>query len=75
MDRSDPVLRQLSLNYRGGPLTAEHRPSPDAVRAGDRAPDSPVEGGRIFDLLRGPHATLLAFDWTGDLPSWWRTGR
>jgi hypothetical protein len=29
----------------------------------------PPSGGRIFDLLRGPHATLLAFDWPGDLPT------
>ena len=69
MDRSDPVLRQLSLNYRGGPLAAEHRLSPGEVRAGDRAPDSPCGDGRIFDLLRGPHATLLAFDWAGPLPA------
>ncbi|WP_433302591.1 FAD-dependent monooxygenase [Actinoplanes sp. CA-030573] len=69
MDRSDPVLRQLSLTYRGGPLAAEHRSSPGAVRAGDRAPDSPIPGGRVFDLLRGPHATLLAFGFPGDLPS------
>ncbi len=68
MRRDDPVLRQLSLNYRGGPLAAEHRAAPGAVRAGDRAPDAPCGTGRVFDLLRGPHATLLAFGWTGDLP-------
>ncbi|GAA2627889.1 FAD-dependent monooxygenase [Paractinoplanes durhamensis] len=69
MRRDDPVLRQLSLSYRGGPLAAEHRAAPGPVRAGDRAPDAPLAGGRrIFDLLRGPHPTLLAFDWTGDLP-------
>lgn len=68
MRRDDPVLRQLSLNYRGGTLAAEHRPEPGAVRAGDRAPDSPLAEGRVFDLLRGPHATLLAFDWAGPLP-------
>ncbi|GAA2584436.1 FAD-dependent monooxygenase [Winogradskya consettensis] len=63
MRRDDPALRQLSLNYRGGPLAIDHRPSPGAVRAGDRAPDAPLaEGARIFDLLRGPHWTLLAFD-------------
>jgi 2-polyprenyl-6-methoxyphenol hydroxylase-like FAD-dependent oxidoreductase len=70
MKRDDPVLRQLSLSYRGGPLAREHRPAPGAVQAGDRAPDAPLAaGGRIFDLLRGPHATLLAFDWPGDLPA------
>jgi len=68
MRRDDPVLRQLSLSYRGGPLAAEHRAAPGAVRAGDRAPDAPAGEGRVFDLLRGPHATLLAFGWAGDLP-------
>ncbi|WP_436522054.1 FAD-dependent monooxygenase [Actinoplanes sp. HUAS TT8] len=63
MRRDDPVLRQLTLNYRGGPLAAEHRATPGTVRAGDRAPDAPLgDGRRIFDLLRGGHATLLAFD-------------
>jgi len=66
MNRDDPDLRQLSLSYRGGPLARDHRAEPGSVRAGDRAPDC---DGRIFDLLRGPHATLLAFDWTGDLPT------
>jgi 2-polyprenyl-6-methoxyphenol hydroxylase-like FAD-dependent oxidoreductase len=70
MRRDDPVLRQLSLSYRGGPLARDHRPSPGSVQAGDRAPDAVLPSGdRIFDLLRGPHATLLAFDWPGDLPA------
>ncbi|MFF5292467.1 FAD-dependent monooxygenase [Paractinoplanes globisporus] len=69
MSRTDPVLRQLSLSYRGGPLAAEHRAAPGRVRAGDRAPDSPCGDTTIFDLLRGPHATLLAFSWSGDLPA------
>ncbi|MEU4162147.1 FAD-dependent monooxygenase [Actinoplanes sp. NPDC026670] len=69
MRRDDPVLRQLSLGYRGATLAAEHRPRPGGVRAGDRAPDAPLHtGGRIFDRLRGPHATLLAFDWAAPLP-------
>ena len=63
MRRDDPVLRQLLLTYRDGPLAWERRAAPGAVRAGDRAPD-----GGAFDLLRGPHATLLAFNWDGDLP-------
>jgi 2-polyprenyl-6-methoxyphenol hydroxylase-like FAD-dependent oxidoreductase len=69
MRRDDPALRQLLLNYRGGPLAAEHRAAPGTVRAGDRAPDAPAGASRVFDLLRGPHATLLAFDWAGDLPA------
>ena len=68
MRRDDPALRQLSLNYRGATLAAEHRAKPGAVRAGDRAPDAPLGSGRVFDLLRGPHATLLAFHWDGPLP-------
>jgi hypothetical protein len=61
MRRDDPVLRQLSLNYRGGPLAG----GPDLggrLRAGDRAPDAPCGATRVFDLLRGPHWTLLVFD-------------
>jgi 2-polyprenyl-6-methoxyphenol hydroxylase-like FAD-dependent oxidoreductase len=62
MLRTDPVLRQLSLNYRGGPLAAERRPAPGRIRAGDRAPDAPLDGTRIFDLITGPEPILLAFD-------------
>jgi 2-polyprenyl-6-methoxyphenol hydroxylase-like FAD-dependent oxidoreductase len=69
MRRDDPVLRQLSLSYRGGPLAWEHRSAPGSVQAGDRAPDATLPDGRLFDLLRGPHATLLAFNWAGDLPT------
>lgn len=50
--------RQLALGYRGGPLAIGRA---GALEAGDRAPDGPLPGGRVFDLLRGPHFTLLAF--------------
>ncbi|MCX5385203.1 FAD-dependent monooxygenase [Streptomyces sp. NBC_00083] len=50
--------RQLGLGYRGGPLATG---CAGALEAGDRAPDGPLPDGRIFDLLRGPHFTLLAF--------------
>ncbi|MCA2225657.1 FAD-dependent monooxygenase [Nonomuraea aurantiaca] len=59
----------LTIAYPHSPLTG---PMPDCdqhrARPGDRAPDAEaVEPGsgraiRIFDLLRGPHWTLLAFD-------------
>jgi 2-polyprenyl-6-methoxyphenol hydroxylase-like FAD-dependent oxidoreductase len=62
MRRDDPVLHQLSLTYRDGPLADERRPAPGLVRAGDRAPDAPIGAARIFDRLRSPHPTLLAFD-------------
>jgi hypothetical protein len=66
MRRDDPVLDQLSLGYRDGPLAVELRARPGPVRAGDRAPDAPGQTAqgvpvRLFDLFRGPHATLLAF--------------
>ncbi|MEU3505163.1 FAD-dependent monooxygenase [Streptomyces hundungensis] len=51
--------RQLALGYRGGPLATGRA---GALEAGDRAPDGPLPEGRIFDLLRGPHFTLLAVD-------------
>ncbi|GAA2907520.1 hypothetical protein Acy02nite_11560 [Actinoplanes cyaneus] len=70
MRRDDPALRQLTLNYRGGPLAAEHRAAPGRIQAGDRAPDAPLgDGRRVFDLLRGGHATLLAFGHTDALPA------
>ncbi|MFI9272544.1 FAD-dependent monooxygenase [Kitasatospora sp. NPDC052896] len=55
---------QLGIGYPTGPLTVEDRAEPpaDTLRAGDRVPDLPYRGGRLFDLLRGPHATLLAID-------------
>ncbi|MFF3685499.1 FAD-dependent monooxygenase [Streptomyces sp. NPDC002187] len=58
--------RQLGLGYRGGPLSCG---GAGALEAGDRAPDGPLPGGgRLFDLLRGPHFTLLAVDTDAELP-------
>ncbi|WP_067814308.1 FAD-dependent monooxygenase [Nocardia inohanensis] len=57
---------QLDLTYRNlMPPTESGDPS--AVQAGDRAPDAPLtdaagESVFLFDLLRGPHATLLVFE-------------
>lgn len=57
--RRGPETRQLGITYRSptenGPLVA-----------GDRAPDAPLHDRtgrpiRLFDLFRGPHATLLRF--------------
>jgi 2-polyprenyl-6-methoxyphenol hydroxylase-like FAD-dependent oxidoreductase len=61
-----PDVHGLTLNYRGGPLSRDDRTDPGAFRAGDRAPDAPATTAdgkpiRLFDLLRGPHWTLLAF--------------
>jgi 2-polyprenyl-6-methoxyphenol hydroxylase-like FAD-dependent oxidoreductase len=59
---------QLSLNYRGGPLSVDERPqvADGVTRAGDRAPDARLADTagapvRLFDVLRGPQFTLLAF--------------
>src|SRR6185436_4876711 len=60
---------QLGLNYRGGPLSLDERAAvaEEITRAGDRAPDAQLSDAagatmRLFDLFRGPHFTLLAFD-------------
>ncbi len=57
---------QLDITYRDSPLVHDGRAEPGALRAGDRAPDAPVVDAdgravRLFDLFRGPHATVLAF--------------
>jgi 2-polyprenyl-6-methoxyphenol hydroxylase-like FAD-dependent oxidoreductase len=57
-----PALHQLDITYRGSSLAVDDRPHPGALRAGDRAPDTRLpDGTRLFDALRGPHITLLAF--------------
>ncbi|MEU1615675.1 FAD-dependent monooxygenase [Streptomyces sp. NPDC005722] len=73
-------VHQLGLGYRGGPLTAETREGlgEEGPRAGDRAPDAPLDGGRrLFDVLRGPHFTVLAVgaEPPADLPGFVRTHR
>ncbi|MFE5793307.1 FAD-dependent monooxygenase [Streptomyces sp. NPDC056503] len=54
-------VQQLGLGYRDSVLAVDTRPEApgDALRAGDRAPDGPYGGERLFDLFRGPHFTLL----------------
>ncbi|MCM1950278.1 FAD-dependent monooxygenase [Streptomyces sp. G2] len=55
-------VQQLGVGYRDSALAVDTRAQGpgDAVRAGDRAPDGPHGDGRLFDLFRGPHFTLLA---------------
>jgi 2-polyprenyl-6-methoxyphenol hydroxylase-like FAD-dependent oxidoreductase len=64
--RRDAETLQLGVGYRASSLTREMRPEGAGLRAGDRAPQAPgIVGpaGRrsVFDLLRGPHVTLLGF--------------
>ncbi|MFE7192479.1 FAD-dependent monooxygenase [Kitasatospora sp. NPDC057541] len=73
--RRGPRTEQLGLGYEDGPLTVEARPDlpEEALRAGERAPDAPLDGARLdgapvnalagrrlFELLRGPRVTVLA---------------
>ncbi|MFC0432352.1 FAD-dependent monooxygenase [Kutzneria buriramensis] len=39
MDRGNPALRQLGVNYRSSKLSVDTGVNPGALRAGDRAPD------------------------------------
>lgn len=62
-----PETQQLDISYRD---PADPRP----LAPGDRAPDAPLKDMagnpiRLFDLFRGPHATLLCFGETGELPA------
>ena len=51
---------QLGLGYRESSLAQETRADTGALHAGDRAPDTTIDGVRLFDAFRGPHWTLLA---------------
>lgn len=57
--------RQLGISYFGGPLTSTSDSKTKTLRTGDRAPDAilSIAGSqkRLFELMSGPHFTLLAF--------------
>jgi 2-polyprenyl-6-methoxyphenol hydroxylase-like FAD-dependent oxidoreductase len=66
--RRGPEVQQLDLGYTGSSvgLNTSDR-APDLLLAGDRAPDVPLMGRagqpvRLFELLKGPHWTLLEFE-------------
>ncbi len=72
-DRDERMLH-LTLNYRDSVLAREERAAAGRVLAGDRIPDATglVWNGkpaRLFDVLRGPRPTVLAFGegWGGAL--------
>ncbi len=57
---------QLDLSYAGSSITVTE-PANRPLAAGDRAPDAPFTTAaglpkRLFDVFRGPHSTLLAFE-------------
>ncbi|MEV6349634.1 FAD-dependent oxidoreductase [Actinoplanes sp. NPDC051851] len=51
-----PELTQLAVNYPWSRLSRDRTAKSTAIRPGNRAPDA---SGRLFDLFRGPHFTLL----------------
>ncbi|MGY2372902.1 FAD-dependent oxidoreductase [Pseudomonas sp. SDO524_S393] len=60
-------VQQLDLGYAGSALALQTSARSGARMAGDRAADAPLTGAsgqpqRVFDLLRGPQWTLLAFE-------------
>ncbi|WP_161812544.1 FAD-dependent oxidoreductase [Steroidobacter agaridevorans] len=60
-------VHQLDLGYQKSSLAMEKPPRARGVRAGDRAPDALLRGAggqpkRLFELLAGPHWTLLGFE-------------
>jgi 2-polyprenyl-6-methoxyphenol hydroxylase-like FAD-dependent oxidoreductase len=64
-------VHQLDLTYRGSPLALDRR-GRDVLAAGDRAPDAPLRGAagqpvRLFELMKGPHWTLLACETPADI--------
>jgi 2-polyprenyl-6-methoxyphenol hydroxylase-like FAD-dependent oxidoreductase len=59
-------VQQLDIGYPGSPLALEEPGRVAGLLAGDRAPDAPLRGAagqpvRLFELLRGPHWTLLGY--------------
>jgi len=59
-------VQQLDIGYPGSVLALENPGRLDGLVAGDRAPDAPLRGAagqatRLFELLRGPHWTLLGY--------------
>lgn len=58
-------VHQMDLGYRFSPLSLDAVRPEDLLQPGDRAPDGLLRGAggrplRLFDLLAGPHWTLLA---------------
>ena len=58
---------QLDIGYVQSSLALEGPERRTGLFAGDRAPDAPMRGAagqprRLFDLLRGPHWTLIGYE-------------
>lgn len=60
-------VHQLDIGYQKSSLAMETPPRARGLRAGDRAPDAVLRGAagqpkRLFELLAGPHWTLVGFE-------------
>jgi len=60
-------VQQLDLAYPTSSLAFEAPERRGGILAGDRAPDAPLTGAggqpvRLFDLLKGPHWTLIGYE-------------
>ena len=58
---------ELDLGYFDSPLTLEARARKGRLASGARAPDAPCRGAggqptRLFEMFRGPQATLLGYE-------------
>jgi 2-polyprenyl-6-methoxyphenol hydroxylase-like FAD-dependent oxidoreductase len=63
---------ELDLGYFDSPLSLEARSRRGNLRAGARAPDAPCRGAggqptRLFEVFRGPQATLLGYEVGNDV--------
>lgn len=61
---------QLDIGYPHSPLLLEDPERSGGLRAGDRAPDAPLQGAagqarRLFEIFKGAHWTLIGYE-TGD---------
>ena len=59
-------VHQLDIGYPKSSLTLERPERSGGIHAGNRAPDAPIHGAaglssRLFELLQGPHWTLLGY--------------
>ena len=59
-------VHQLDIGYPQSSLALAHPACTASLCAGDRAPDAPIRGAagqalRVFNLLQGPHWTLLGY--------------
>ncbi|WP_267425709.1 FAD-dependent oxidoreductase [Methylobacterium sp. GC_Met_2] len=65
--RRGRIVQQLDLAYPTSSLAFEAPERHGGILAGDRAPDAPLMGVggkavRVFDLLKGPHWTLIGYE-------------